>query len=206
MTDQEPAWASADGTNTHDIQDDLGFLLRLDGLKEIQRQNPLSTSDRRENVAEHSWHVAIAAMLMSGYAQEKIDVAQAVALAVVHDVVELLVGDTFAFGDGVADQAQREEAAMSRLDSHASPAVREMVRFWREYEEQQTPEARFVKGLDAVLPIALNFTNLGQSSWAKYGVEKEKVQARLDTHGDPGLLRGPAMQMIEAAHDKGVLK
>jgi putative hydrolase of HD superfamily len=195
----------------HDVIDpqiglDMDFVMLLDRLKDIERQNPLTSSDRRERVAEHSWHLAVAAILLGGYASEDIDFAKAAVFAIVHDAVEIWSGDTFAFGSGVADQYDREHAAMKLLESDPSPAGRRLLELWMEYERQDTAEARFVKGLDAVLPIAHNRRKLEDSSWARHGVGRDQVAARLDRHGDPGRLRPYAEQMIDEAAAEGVLK
>src|SRR5688500_600384 len=81
--------------------EELRFVMDLDALKEVERKNPLSVGERRERVAEHSWHLATAAILLHDFADENVDIAHASMLAVVHDIVELFVGDTFAFGEDV---------------------------------------------------------------------------------------------------------
>jgi putative hydrolase of HD superfamily len=189
-----------------DHPEELKLLLDLEALKDLERRNPLSTGKRRECVGEHSWYLALAVLLLRPLADEEIDVCRAVTLAVIHDVVENFAGDTFAFGD-TTGQHEREHAAMAALHERSrSDAVAELVELWHEYERQDTPEARFVKGLDAFLPIMQNFRNPNHSSWRMYGVAAEQVRERLRTHGDPGkLLRDIAEEMIGHAHARGVL-
>ncbi len=116
------------------------------------------------------------------------------------------MGDTFAFGDEVIDQHEREHAAMRKLrESTRSPGVHRLIDFWEEYEAQATPTARFVKGLDAILPIAQNYSNPEQSSWRAHGVSAENVHKRLRSHGETGRLRKYAEQMIDSAKHRGDL-
>jgi putative hydrolase of HD superfamily len=195
-------------TGTVKLTAELDFLLYLEELKDVERQNPLASSPRRERVVEHSWSLAMAAILLCDVAGEAIDVGRAVTLAVVHDVVERFVGDTFAFGHETKDQFHREHEAMAWLENENddSPGVLRMIEYWREYEDQKTPEARFVKGLDALLPIAQNYRNLEHSSWRKHHVEADKVLTRLNNHGDVGeTLRPMAEGMIAHAKAQGYL-
>lgn len=190
-----------------ELPEEVRFALEVEPLKDLERQNPLATGERRERVAEHSWHLAVAAVLLADYAEEEIDLGRATLLAVVHDLVERFVGDTFAFGDGTADQHQREHAAMLELErSTGAKGVHRLVGLWREYEEQATPTARFVKGLDAILPIVQNYCNPDNSSWKMHGVDGDKVRARLRSHGSPGALSGMAEEMISDAVARGYLK
>jgi putative hydrolase of HD superfamily len=189
-----------------DIPVELRFLLELDALKDVERQNPLSSGTRRERVAEHSWHLAIAAILLRDSVDSNVDLGHAALLAVVHDVVESLVGDTFAFGDDTDGQYDREHAAMNSLrDKYDSKAIRRLIDIWEEYEQQESAEAKFVKGLDALLPIAQNYQNLEHSSWRRHGVTADRVYARLNNHGDVGKLRAVGEEMIASAKNQGFL-
>jgi putative hydrolases of HD superfamily len=165
----------------NDLPRDVQLLQKLEELKHISRQNPVGDGSRKELVGEHSWYIALAVILLARYSPVPIDAGRAVLLAVVHDVVEAFVGDTFAFGSGVVDQKEREERGMAAMrqtfsDCHAAA---ELADLWDEYEAQATPEAKFVKGLDAFVPILLNFTAIESSSWKEHGVEAEKVLKRL---------------------------
>ena len=190
-----------------DHPEELKFLLDLEALKDLERRNPLSKGKRRECVGEHSWHLAMAVLLLRSLADEEIDVYRAATLAVVHDVVENFAGDTFAFGDDTDGQHDREHAAMGALRERShSEAIVQLVDWWQEYERQESPEARFVKGLDAVLPIMQNYLNPKHSSWQMYNVAADQVRERLRTHGDPGKrLRDIAEEMIGDAKTRGVL-
>jgi putative hydrolase of HD superfamily len=127
------------------LPEEAALLLVLERLKDEVRNNPLAHNPRKERVAEHSWFVALSVPLLAEFSSEPIDIPKAVLLATVHDLAEAYVGDTFAFGPEVVGQHARERAAMDRLrESSASPAVKRIVALWYEYEDQATPEARFV--------------------------------------------------------------
>jgi putative hydrolase of HD superfamily len=194
-------------SETVKLTEEGDFLLELEGLMDLERQNPLAGSPRRERVAEHSWFVAVAALLFSDDAGRTIDLGRAVTLAVAHDVVEKFVGDTFAFSDATTGQVEREHAAMAELRRRTgSPGINRIIDAWQEYEDQKSPEARFVKGLDALLPILQNYNNLKHSSWSRHHVEADKVVARLNNHGDVGeIWRALAERMIKDAEARGVL-
>jgi putative hydrolase of HD superfamily len=191
------------------LPEDLAVLLLFERLKEVERQNPLRDGERRERVAEHSWQLALGTLLLAEHSPEPIDVAKAALLAVLHDAAEAFVGDTFAF-DPVAriGKHEREHAAMRRLhEAHpSSAAVRRLIELWEEYEAQETPEARFVKAMDTLCPIVLNYTNVKQSSWVEHGVRADDVRARLA--GVRDVLNGLASvcdQMIDQAQAEGHL-
>lgn len=188
------------------LSEELEFVRDLDALKDVERQNPLAENPRRERVAEHSWHLAASVILLLDYADSDIDLGRAALLAVVHDIVEMYVGDTFAFGD-TDDQFAREHAAMRRLiEKTGSSGVRRLVELWHEYEDQESAEARFVKGLDALLPIMHNYSNPDHSSWRQHGVAADKVLARLNNHGNMGrTLRDVGEEMINDAKERGYL-
>lgn len=188
------------------LSEELELVRDLDALKDVERQNPLAGNSRRERVAEHCWHLAAATIVLSDYVDTGIDLGRAVQLAVVHDVVEMFVGDTFAFGD-TSDQYQREHDAMAKLiERTGSAGVRRLVELWQEYEDQASDEAKFVKGLDALLPIMHNYSNPDHSSWLQHGVGADKVLARLNSHGNMGkTLREFGEEMINDAKDQGYL-
>jgi putative hydrolases of HD superfamily len=189
------------------LPEEVSLLLRIEELDEIERQNPLASNPRKERVGEHSWFIAVCVPLLAAFSSEPIDIPKATLLAVVHDVVEAFVGDTFAFGPDVVDQHSREHAAMQKLTSeYSSPSVARLVELWDEYEAQETPEARFVKGIDAFVPILFNFTNVEHSSWVEHGVRAEQVQKRLDrVRNALGNLAAINDQMIRQAQSDGNL-
>ncbi|MBM0204400.1 HD family hydrolase [Micromonospora sp. NPDC051227] len=160
---------------------EVSLLRRLESLKELERQNPLGCASRKEKVAEHSWHIGIGVIVLAQYCPADVDIARAVLLATVHDVVEAFVGDTFAFGDDVAGQQSREQSAVAEIRSKfPGQGANLLADLWEEYESQITPEAKFVKGVDAFLPILLNFVNSENSSWRQHSVSASKVTTRLE--------------------------
>jgi putative hydrolase of HD superfamily len=186
---------------------EVSLLRHLEVLKELDRQNPLGCAPRKENVAEHSWHIGIGVILLAQYGPPDLDVARAVLLATVHDVVEAFVGDTFAFGNDVAGQQSREESAAAEIRSRfAGPGAALLVDLWDEYESQSTPEAKFVKGIDAFLPILLNFVNPEHSSWREHSVAASKVTKRLERVASSlGPLADLNRRMIAEAVTEGIL-
>ena len=193
----------------NDLPEELAVLLGFEPLKDLERQNPLRDGDRRERVAEHSWPLALAALLLADYSPEPIDVAKAALLAVLHDAAEAFVGDTFAYDPAaIVGKKEREAQAMQDLRGRHpnSASVNRLVDLWEEYEAQDTPEARFVKGMDALCPIVLNFSNAEHSSWVEHSVRADDVRARLKRVRDT--LSGLAAvcdQMIDQAEADGHL-
>jgi len=157
----------------------LTFLIEADRLKTVLRQSPLAAADRRENDAEHSWHLALMALVLAEYADEEIDLGRVIALVVVHDLVEIHAGDTPIY-DAVmaADQQERETAAaellFGLLPADQAAAVRAL---WDEFEAEQTPEARFAKAMDRLEPLLLNWMARG-GTWRTQGVTADDSRAR----------------------------
>ena len=133
--------------DTADAEATLAFFLEVDRLKSVERRNWLADGSRRENTAEHSWHLGIAAMIMAPFATEPVDIGTAVCMALVHDIVEIDAGDTFAYDEAAAaaSKKEREDAAADRLFGILPPAMGKRFReLWDEYEAGDTPEARYV--------------------------------------------------------------
>jgi putative hydrolase of HD superfamily len=157
----------------------LGFLAEADKLKTILRASPLAAVDRRENDAEHSWHLALMVMLLAEYADEPIDVGHAMRLVVIHDLVEIHAGDSPVFDPAaVVGQQEREEAAADRLFGMLPEDQALWVReLWDEFEAGATPEARFCKAMDRLEPMLLNWLNQG-GTWQMPGATESTVRAR----------------------------
>ncbi len=163
-----------------DITAALAFFMEADLLKGVERQNRLADGSRRENTAEHSWHLGIAALVLAPFANEPVDLGTAVAMALVHDIVEIDAGDTFAYDDaeGAATKVAREEAAADRLFALLPAATgRRFRELWDEYERGDTPEARFVMAVDRLAPMMLNLAE-GASTWREHGITRSRVIAR----------------------------
>ena len=158
----------------------LGFFMELDRLKGVERRNWLADGSRRENTAEHSWHIGVAALVFAPFAAEPVDIGRAVAMALAHDIVEIDAGDTFAYDVGAdADsKEEREVAAADRLFGLLPDGQGASMRaLWDEYERGETPEARFVMALDRMAPMLLNMAE-GGSTWAEHGITRERVIER----------------------------
>lgn len=157
----------------------LGFIAEVDKLKTILRASPLAAADRRENDAEHSWHLALMVMLLAEYANEPIDVGHAMRLVVIHDLVEIYAGDSPVFDPvAVVGQQEREEAAADRLFTLLPGDQATWIRaLWDEFEAGQTPEARFCKAMDRLEPMLLNWVNRG-GTWQMPGADETTVRAR----------------------------
>ncbi len=157
----------------------LEFIAEADKLKTILRASPLAAANRRENDAEHSWHLALMVLLLAEYADEPIDVGHAIKLVIIHDMVEIYAGDSPVFdAAAVVDQVEREIAAAERLFTMLPPDQAGEIRaLWDEFEAAQTPEARFCKAMDRLEPMLLNWLNRG-GTWGMPGATESRVRAR----------------------------
>ncbi len=167
----------------------LAFFLEADRLKSVERRNRLADGTRRENTAEHSWHLGIAAMVMAPFAAEPIDLGTAVAMALVHDIVEIDAGDTFAYdmAEGAATKQAREVAAADRLFALLPAETGRRFRdLWDEYERGDTAEARFVMAIDRMAPMMLNLAE-GATTWREHGISRSQVIARNGVHIEQSL-------------------
>lgn len=163
------------------LERQLSFIAELDRLKSVERRISLIGGLRLENSAEHSWHLAVMATLLVEYAPTGVDLARAQQMVLVHDVVEIDAGDTFAFdAAGRADQAERESAAAARLFGLLPPdQAGELRALWEEFEAGATPTARFAVALDRFQALLMNRGN-GGGTWRLHRVEREQVLARME--------------------------
>ncbi len=157
----------------------LTFIAEIDRLKNVFRASPLAADERRENDAEHSWHLAMMVLLLAEYADEPIDTAHAVKLVLVHDLVEIYAGDSPVFDlSSQVDQRRREVDAADRLfPLLPADQAGELRALWDEFEEGATPEARFGKAMDRLEPMLLNWLNEG-GTWGMPGATVETVRRR----------------------------
>ncbi|EHH3081681.1 HD domain-containing protein [Vibrio vulnificus] len=187
----------------------LALLMELDKLKSVLRRTRVKSADKRlENSAEHSWHVALMALLMEEHANEPVNICRVVKMLLLHDVVEIDAGDTFVY-DAVASkqQAEKELAAAQRLFGML-PADQgeELLLLWLEFEAAQTADAKFGKALDRIIPMLLNYHNQGQS-WQEHGVTRLQaltVNQKIDLGSH--VLWDKAQEIIEQATQNGWLK
>jgi len=157
----------------------IRFVLEIDRLKTIVRRTYLLHADRAENTAEHSWHLAMMAILLSEYANEPVDVARVVKMVLIHDIVEIEAGDTY-FYDAAAelDKAERERSAADRLFGILpSDQGEELRQLWDEFEAATTPDARFALALDRFMPQLHNYYTQGRS-WVEHGITADRVLER----------------------------
>jgi putative hydrolase of HD superfamily len=163
-----------------DLHATLDFFLEIDRLKGVERRNHLADGSRLENTAEHSWHLGMAVAVFAPFATEPVDLARAITMALVHDIVEIDAGDTFAYdeGEALATKAALEEAAADRLFGMLPAAMGQRLRgLWEEYERGDTPEARLVMAVDRLAPVMLNLSE-GGTTWREHGIDADRVVAR----------------------------
>jgi putative hydrolase of HD superfamily len=161
------------------LRQQLDFILEIDRLKSVLRRSYLVGADRKENSAEHSWHLAVAAMVLSEHAKDKIDLGRVIRLVMVHDLVEIDAGDTFIYDDTAnLDKAAREQAAANRIFGLLpEEQATKFMGFWREFEDRKSPEAKFAFALDRLMPILHNvFT--GGRSWKEHGIRQAQALAK----------------------------
>ena len=161
------------------IAQQLRFLLEIDKLKEIRRQNYTILGRRQETDAEHAWHVTIMAVLLAEHANAPVDLLRVVKMLLIHDLVEIDAGDTFAYDTaGAATQHARETLAADRIfPLLPADQASEYRALWDEFEARTTPEAKYAHAMDRVLPIFLNNATEG-AAWRMNGVTADRVRAR----------------------------
>lgn len=161
------------------LKQQLEFVLEIDKEKNIFRQTHLSGQGRNENDAEHTWHMAIMAYLLREYSNEPVDIRRVMLMCLIHDIVEIDAGDTYAYdADGLKTQKAREDAAKERIFSLLpEDQKQELVRIFDEFEAFQTPEAKFARAMDNLQPLLLNDSNDG-GDWKEHEVNAEKVYGR----------------------------
>ncbi len=164
---------------SENLKSQMQFALELDKEKFIGRQTYLSGAVRKENDAEHAWHMAVMAILLSEYANEKIDLLKTIKMILMHDVVEIDAGDTYAYDEvGKQTQAEREEKAANRLYGMLpKEQAEEYYSLWREFEERSTPEAKFARTMDNLQPLMLNNATDGKA-WEERGIDVSQVLRR----------------------------
>ena len=188
----------------------LDFILELDRLKSVYRKALVkSDNNRYENSAEHSWHITMLAHTLHQYAEETVDISRVINMLLIHDIVEIDAGDTFAFAEQheLDGQEEKELAAANRIFGLLPDyQFQHLKTLWLEFEAAETSDARFAKAMDRVLPLLQNMQNEG-GSWARNGVNKSQVIARnqyLD--GLAPKLWSYVTEQIDLAEQNGWLK
>ena len=153
------------------------FLREVDRLKQVFRQTWLLDRSRKENDAEHSWHLAVMAMLLREHAHPAVDLPRVIQMLLVHDLVEIDAGDTFCYDDD-DHKAQREHAAAQRIFALLPPDQADALRgLWEEFEARRTPEAQYAAALDRLQPLLHNYYTQG-AAWREHGVKADQVLQR----------------------------
>lgn len=190
------------------LQKQINFMLEVDKLKNIYRQTYVLHENRTENDAEHSWHLALLAFLLSEYSNEPIDVLRTIKMVLIHDIVEIDAGDTYCYDEeGYKDKSERETKAAERIFGILPHDQKnEMYNLWLEFEDRKTPEAKFAAVLDRIQPIMLNYTKDG-ISWKNHGISKEQVIKRNEhTSEGSNTLWQYIRSILDDAAEKGFLK
>lgn len=187
------------------LEKQIAFLLEMDKAKQVFRKTRLLDGSRYENDAEHSWHLAVMALVLAEHAKESVNLCRVVKLALAHDIVEIDAGDTFAYDEqGRQSQAERERLAADRIFNLLPPdQAAEFRGLWEEFEAQETPEAKFAAAIDRLAGMLPNYHNQG-GGWRENQVPVKKVWTRNQVieHGSPTLWEY-ARQLIEGAVEQG---
>ncbi len=191
------------------LRKQLDFSLEIDKEKNVFRQTHISGGGRNENDAEHAWHMAVMAYLLREYANEEVDICKVMMMCLIHDIVEIDAGDTYAYDEtDLKTQKAREEAAKERIFSILpEDQKKEFTALFEEFEEYQTPESKFAHVMDNLQPLLLNNSNDG-GDWAEHGVSAEQVYERQkkSSLGSVKLYEEVIKTIIEDHKAKGNLK
>jgi putative hydrolases of HD superfamily len=191
------------------LESQLRFVLEADRLKTVTRQSPIADSSRRENSAEHSWHLALMALVLAEHAPPGTDLCKVSVMLLLHDLVEIDAGDLFLYADAAA-HARQEEAELAAADRIfailPAPQAAAVRALWEEFEERRTPEARFARALDRLQPMLLNMQT-GGGTWAAHGVTLDRVLPNVDLIEEGSAsLGGYARAMVAAAVARGFIQ
>lgn len=193
--------------DTH-LHQQIAFMMETDKLKRIIRRNYNADGSRLENTAEHSWQITLMALTLSEYAEESIDSSKLIKMLLIHDLVEIDAGDTYLYGEvDVQERDVREQQAAERIFGLLPYQQKsDFMELWQEFEASETPEARFAKAIDRLMPILNNYHSGGRS-WKENNISREQV---LDKCG--GIRYGSeklwayAQTLIDRAKEKGYLE
>ncbi|EHW0641103.1 HD domain-containing protein [Vibrio parahaemolyticus] len=191
------------------LEKQLALLIELDKLKSVLRRTRVKSAEGRlENSGEHSWHVALMAVLMEEHANAPVDICRVMKMLLIHDVVEIDAGDTFVYDTAASkEQAEKEIKAVERLFGMLpTDQGQELLALWQEFEAAQSDDAKYAKALDRLIPMLLNYHNNGQS-WKENSVTREQaltINKRIEFGSVT--LWDKAKELIEEATEKGWLK
>jgi putative hydrolase of HD superfamily len=198
----------AGGELSRRLAEQLAFCIEVDKVKQVFRQNPLSDGTRKENDAEHMWHLALMAMVLAEYAVEPVDVGRVMGMVLVHDLVEIDAGDTFVYDKEARSAAVQQELVAADRIFNLLPVDQAvwMRGLWDEFEAKETVEARFAGALDRLQPMLMNAIS-GGGGWAEHGITADRVWATNSVidHGSPQLWDAARAVLAQAVAD-GVLE
>ena len=161
---------------TNNLEKQVAFIKEIDKIKFIQRKSRLFNSERRENDAEHSWHLAVMAIVLAEHSDKPIDLLKVLKMVLIHDIVEIDAGDTFIYSTTKDHDNTEEELAAAKRIFGILPAeqAEELIEIWKEFEAAETDEAKFAKSLDRFEPLLQSATNNG-GTWVEHDVPYHKV-------------------------------
>ena len=193
---------------TNDLLKQIQFIKEIDKIKYIQRRTCLFNSDRPENDAEHSWHLALMAIALSEHANKPVDILRVLKMVLIHDIVEIDSGDVFVYDKSKSHKNTEEEFAAAKRIFGLLPEnqAKELIDLWKEFEDGETDDAKFAKSLDKLEPLLQNFSNNG-GTWDKYNVTYNEVytQKKSINKGSDTLWEY-AENLLNESVDKGILK
>ena len=189
------------------LEQQIAFLIEIDKLKQVLRRTRLIGGERRENTAEHSWHATMIELVLAEYSNEPIDVQRAIKMLLVHDIVEIDAGDTFAFDAvGYLDKAECEQAAATRIfgllpgDQGA-----ELRGLWEDFEAGESPEAKFANMADRLMPALQNYSNDG-GTWREADLDRAKVAHRMEPISAAAPVYAYVNNLIDQAVAQGMIR
>lgn len=189
---------------TH-LDQQVAFILEMDKLKNVIRRNYINGGERLENTAEHSWQVALQAVILAEYTNQPVDPLRVVKMLLIHDIVEIIAGDVYVYASERASHAANEaQAAETLFGMLPSYQCQELKSLWFEFEAMQTADARFAKAMDRLLPFLQNY-QAGGKSWQEHGVTRAMVEGNAQNirPGSEALYQY-AMALIERAAERGM--
>lgn len=193
---------------TEDLLKQIEFIKEIDKLKYIQRRTKLFNSDRNENDAEHSWHLAMMAIILSKHSNVEIDVLKVVKMVLIHDIVEIDAGDTFIYDTTKNHTNTDEERLAAERIFGLLPAeqAEELISVWEEFEVGETNEAKFARSMDRLEPLLQNVSNNG-GTWQEFNVDYQKVYEKKQVIKNGSVsIWNYAEKLIEESVEKGILK
>lgn len=191
------------------LQQQIQFMLEIDKLKKIIRRSPLLDRSRRENSAEHSWHLAMMAMIFGEYAKDKININRVIRMLLLHDIVEIDAGDVFLYdkSESASLKSRREQAAAQRIyDLLPQDLATELRTLWEEYEARETADAKFAFAMDRLQPLFHNYFTDG-GTWVEFNVSAEEALSKIKLMKEGSdEIAAIAEALIQGAVNKGYLK